>query len=199
MSEPIANATRINSIWKQLSRASLLAFLALPLIQGCVRPFSPQVFDDSRNSFYTRDYDLDDPRIPLIEPFELVKTPIGGWSINIGEIEAEDIVPGETYSPVDLVYCSHEMIYCHVLENAPGHCPQLPQLSFPERWFTINMVDTTITNYIGEQSFRAGIGDSVYSLLKSPDTLYAHFCDDIWALPWLPDTVKTAEANIRRE
>ena len=47
----------------------------------------------------------------------------------------------------------------------------------------------TITNYDGEKSFRTAIGDSIYSLLQSPDTLYAHFCDDIWALPWIPDTV----------
>lgn len=201
MPAPIANAIRANLIWKYLRRAILFAFLALPLIQGCIRPFSPKVFDDSRNSFYTRDYDLDDPRIPLIEPFELVKTPIGGWSINIDAIESDDIVPGETYSPVDLVYCSNEMIYCHVLENAPGHCPQLPQLSFPERWFTINMADTTITNYKGGQVFRAGIGDSIYLLLKTPDTLYAHFCDDIWALPWIPDTVITAgiRTSLRHE
>ncbi|MBR4300458.1 MAG: hypothetical protein IKT84_00885 [Bacteroidales bacterium] len=65
----------------------------------------------------------------------------------------------------------------------------MPQLSYPERWFIINMENMTITNYDGEKSFRTAIGDSIYSLLQSPDTLYAHFCDDVWTLPWIPDTV----------
>lgn len=167
----------------------LITLLTLSLIQGCVRPFNSKTFDDTRKSFYTRNYYWENPRFPLIEPFELWKTPIHGWSINIGEIKSEDIVPTEKYGPVDLVYCSNEIIYCHVLENILGHNPQMPQLSYPERWFIINMENMTITNYNGLESFRTAVGDSIYSLLQTPDTLYAHFCDDIWALPWMPDTV----------
>ena len=167
----------------------LIALLTLSLIQGCVRPFSFKMFDECGDSFYTRNNYWESPRFPLIEPFELWKTPIGGWLINIGEIKSEDIVPTEKYGPVDLVYCSNEIIYCHVLENVPGHNPQMPQLSYPERWFTINVGNMTITNYNGEEPFRIGIGDSIYSLLKNPDTLYAHFCDNIWTLPWIPDSV----------
>lgn len=47
----------------------------------------------------------------------------------------------------------------------------------------------TMTNYEGEDSFRAGIGDSIFALLQNPDSLYARFCDDVWALPWIPDSV----------
>lgn len=175
------------------NRRYLYTLLLLPLLQGCVHLFSSDAFDESRNTFYTRDYYWDDPRLPLIEPFELWKTPIGGWLINIGEIHSDDIVPTEKYGPVDRVYCSNEIIYCHVLENAPGHDPQLPQLSYPERWFTINMGDMTMTHYQGEASFRSGIGDSIYSLLQPPDTLYAHFSEDIWTLPWIPDSVKSTK------
>lgn len=167
----------------------LIALLTLPLLQGCVRSFSSKTFDESRNSFYTRCYYWENPRFPLIEPFELWKTPVGGWLINIGEVKSEDIVPTEKYGPVDLIYCSNEMIYCHVLENAPGHNPQMPQLSYPKRWFTINMGNMTMTNYEGEDSFRAGIGDSIFALLQNPDSLYARFCDDVLALPWIPDSV----------
>jgi hypothetical protein len=171
----------------------LIALLTIPLLQGCVRPLKFNAFDDGRNSFYTRNYYWENPRFPLIEPFELWKTPIGGWSINIGEIQSEHIVSTEKYGPVDLVFCSNNIIYCHVLENAPGHNPQMPQLSYPERWFTINMDNMTMTNYDGKDAFRAGIGDSIYSLLQSPDSLYVHFCHDVWALPWIPDTVVVKE------
>lgn len=167
----------------------IIALLILPLLQGCVRSFNTNEFDDGRNSFYTRNYYWENPRFPLIEPFELWKTPIGGWSINIGEIKSDDIVPTEQYGPVDLVYCCNDIIYCHVLENAKGHNPQMPQLSFPERWFTINTGNMTMTNYKGDEDFRTGIGDSIYSLLQCPDTLFVRFCDDIWALPWIPDSV----------
>ena len=166
-----------------------IALLTLFLIQGCLRPFNFEMFDNGRKSFYTRDYYWDCPRFPLIEPFEIYKLPIGGWSINIGELESDDIISGEEYRPVDLVYCENDIIYCHVLENIKGHNPHIPELSYPERWFIVNLKNMTITNYDGEKSFRTAIGDSIYSLLQSPDTLYAHFCDDIWALPWIPDTV----------
>lgn len=66
---------------------------------------------------------------------------------------------------------------------------KMPQLSYPERWFTINIGNMTMTNYEGEDSFRAGIGDSIFALLQNPDSLYARFCDDVWALPWIPDSV----------
>ena len=36
-------------------------------------------------------------------------------------------------------------------------------------------------------------GDSIYSLLASPDTLFEIFKKDVRSIPWIPDTIKVEE------
>lgn len=150
-------------------------------------------FDNSRNSFYTRDYSLEDPRFPLVEPLELCKTSIGGWEINIGDLDIEGVTPTECYGPVDRIFCNDGIVYCHVLENVKGVNSQLPDVSFPERWFSVDPKSLKMTSYKGEEAFRGGIGDSIYSLLACPDTLFEIFKKDVRSIPWIPDTVKVEE------
>lgn len=164
--------------------------VAVLVIQGCSLTDDLDAFDNSRNSFYTRDYSLEDPRFPLIEPLELCKTSIGGWEINIGVLDIDGVTPTECYGPVDRIFCNDGIVYCHVLENVKGFNSQLPDAAFPERWFSVDLNNLKMTNYKGEESFRKGIGDSIYSLLNAPDTLFEDFKKDVMSLPWIPDTVK---------
>lgn len=141
-----------------------------------------------RRTFYTCSEFVDDPRFPLIYPFDMVKPDCFGWSINVGQCKQDDIVEGERYIMVDLVYCDSNMIYCHNAEHKGGDgiFPSFPQ---PERWFTIDLHKMHLTLYKDSFDFYSNIGDEAAEHLQHPDEYFAAFDSDVFALPWIPDTV----------
>ncbi len=171
--------------------AAMVALSIIPMLTSCNPDKTKKALywltwnEKPRRTFYTRNVSVDCPRFPLIYPFEMEKTDCFGWSINVGQCKQDNIL-GQ-YTLVDLVYCDSNMIYCHNLSECQGanHC--FPESSQPERWFTIDLHKMHLTTYRDSIDFYSNIGAAEH--LQHPDKYFAAFDSNVFALPWIPDTV----------
>lgn len=174
--------------------AALLAVGAFTIISttSCTR-MKKQIEKDlsivngkPRRSFYMRCVSFDVPRFPLRYPFEMTK-PIKEWLINVSELGQEDVIG--SYGPIDRIYCDEKMIYAHNIAKPKGCNPDLPDFYVPERWFTIDMDRMHLELYSDSTDFYNHINEKAASQLRHPDFFYSAFDTNVFALPWIPDTV----------